>query len=33
MYPLKGALPWPYESVRVTRGALVSHRYSASHRR
>ena len=28
MHPLNGALPGPYESVRVTRGALVAHRYT-----
>ena len=28
MHPLNGALPWPYVPVRVTRGALVSHRYT-----
>ena len=26
-HPLYGALPVPYVPVRVTRGALVSHRY------
>ena len=28
MYPLNGALPGPYVPVRVTRGALVAHRYT-----
>ena len=28
MHPLNGALPRPYVPVRVTRGALVSHRYT-----
>ena len=28
MHPLNGALPGPYVPVRVTRGALVTHRYS-----
>ena len=28
MHPLYGALPGPYVLVRVTRGALVSHRYT-----
>ena len=28
MHPLHGALPVPYVSVRVTRGALVTHRYT-----
>ena len=28
MHPLNGALPGPYMSVRVTRGALVAHRYT-----
>ena len=28
MHPLNGALPGPYVPVRVTRGALVSHRYT-----
>ena len=28
MYPLNDALPRPYVPVRVTRGALVSHRYT-----
>ena len=28
MHPLNGALPGPYVSVRVTRGALVAHRYT-----
>ena len=28
MHPLNGALPGPYVPVRVTRGALVAHRYS-----
>ena len=28
MHPLNGALPWPYVPVRVTRGALVTHRYT-----
>ena len=27
MHPLNGALPGPYVPVRVTRGALVAHRY------
>ena len=27
VHPLNGALPGPYERVRVTRGALVAHRY------
>ena len=27
MHPLNGALPGPYVPVRVTRGALVTHRY------
>ena len=28
MHPLNGALPGPYVPVRVTRGALVTHRYT-----
>ena len=28
MHPLNGALPEPYVPVRVTRGALVAHRYT-----
>ena len=28
MHPLYGALPLPYVPVRVTRGALVAHRYT-----
>ena len=28
MHPLSGALPVPYVSARVTRGALVAHRHS-----
>ena len=28
MHPLNGALPGPYLPVRVTRGALVAHRYT-----
>ena len=28
MYPLKGALSGPYVPARVTRGALVAHRYT-----
>ena len=28
MHPLNGALPGPYVPARVTRGALVSHRYT-----
>ena len=28
MHPLYGTLPVPYEPVRVTRGALVAHRYT-----
>ena len=28
MHPLDGALPGPYVPVRVTRGALVAHRYT-----
>ena len=28
VYPLNGALPGPYVPVRVTRGALVAHRYA-----
>ena len=28
IYPLYGALPMPYVPVRVTRGALVAHRYT-----
>ena len=28
MHPLNGALPGPYAPVRVTRGALVAHRYT-----
>ena len=28
MHPLNGALPAPYVPVRVTRGALVAHRYT-----
>ena len=27
MYPLNGALPGPHVPVRVTRGALIAHRY------
>ena len=30
MHPLCGALPVPFVPVRVTRGALVAHRYSFS---
>ena len=33
MHPFNGALPGPYVPVRVTRGALVAHRYTyAPHR-
>ena len=28
MHPLYGALPVPYVPVRVTRGALITHRYT-----
>ena len=28
MHPLNGSLPGPYVPVRVTRGALVAHRYT-----
>ena len=28
MHPLNDALPWPYVPVRVTRGAVVAHRYT-----
>ena len=28
MHPLSGALPLPYVTARVTRGALVAHRHS-----
>ena len=28
MHPLNGALPGPYVPVRVTRGAMVAHRYT-----
>ena len=28
LHPLNGALPGPYVQVRVTRGALVAHRYT-----
>ena len=28
MHPLCGALPVPYVPVRVTRGALIAHRYT-----
>ena len=28
MHPLNGALPGPYMPVRVTRGALVAHRFT-----
>ena len=28
MHPLNGALPGPYVSARVTRDALVAHRYT-----
>ena len=28
VHPLNGALPGPYVAVRVTRGALVAHRYA-----
>ena len=31
MHPLNDALPGPYVSVRVTRGALVAHRYTNVH--
>ena len=31
MHPLCGALPVPYVPVRVTRGALIAHRYIWSH--
>ena len=31
MHPLCGALPVPYVSVRVTRGALNAHRYTYAH--
>ena len=30
MHPLNGALPGPYEQVRITRGALVAHPYTDS---
>ena len=28
VHPLNGALPGPYVQMRVTRGALVAHRYT-----
>ena len=28
MHPLYGALPVPYVPVRVTRGAVIAHRYT-----
>ena len=28
MHPLHGALPVPYVAVRVTRGAVITHRYT-----
>ena len=28
MHPLFGALPWPYVPMRVTRSALIAHRYT-----
>ena len=28
MHPLYGALPVPYEPVRVIRGAVIAHRYT-----
>ena len=31
VHPLNGALPGPYVPVRVTRGALVAHRYTKSY--
>ena len=31
MYTLYGALPVPYVTVRITRGALVAHRYTYTH--
>ena len=33
MHPLHGALPQPYVPVRVTRGALLAHRYIYAHPR
>ena len=33
VHPLNGALPGPYVPVRVTRGALVAHRYTYAHPR
>ena len=32
-HPIYGALPVPYVPVRVTRGALVTHRYTCASRR
>ena len=31
VHPLNGALPGPYVQARVTRGALVAHRYTFMH--
>ena len=31
VHPLNGALPGPYVPARVTRGALVAHRYTMHH--
>ena len=33
MHPLYGALPVPYVLVRVTRGAVIAHRYTLASRR
>ena len=33
MHPLYGALPVPYVPVRVTRGAVITHRYAYAHPR
>ena len=33
MHPLYGALPVPYVPVRVTRGGVITHRYTYAHPR
>ena len=33
MHPLYGAIPVPYVPVRVTRGAVIAHRYTYAPRR
>ena len=33
MHPLYGALPLPYVPVRITRGAVIAHRFTYAHPR